>query len=152
MTNAQTGEDPNEHLPAELPDGPDSPRGSVTRTRSLRAETYHVGPWPDPQYMAEYAQIRPDLVDEIVAGAASERQHRHDMDRRRHRRSSWGLAAGFLVAIFALGVAGFVAYHGHAWLAGVIASLDLAALVAVFVYGSHNGRTERNVLPSEPNA
>lgn len=78
------------------------------------------------------------------------------------RRSGWGLGAGFIVALVALGVSAFAAERGQQWPAAVIGGGTLASLVSTFIYGSKSRREERSErlkqmmtrteTPKEPNA
>ena len=59
------------------------------------------------------------------------------------KRSNWGLAAGFIVAVVGLVAAFLMVDRGNAVAGAVVASLDLVGLVAVFVYGTVSRRSER---------
>ena len=59
------------------------------------------------------------------------------------RRSDKGLYSGLAVAIVGLLVAAFLGYVGQQVAAAIIGSIDLVALVSVFIYGTVNRRTER---------
>ncbi len=100
-----------------------------------RYETTFAGPLPSPSDLAAYSQVSPDLVERIVAASEQERAHRHGMDARQARRDSWGLAAGFVVAVLFLMVAAWLINGGHEVAGVILGSFDLVALTAVFVLG-----------------
>lgn len=60
------------------------------------------------------------------------------------KRSAFGLAAGFIIAV--LGISGgiYLGLQGYQWLGGVIAGVPLTGLVGVFIYGSRERRAERD--------
>lgn len=57
------------------------------------------------------------------------------MDIKQARRDSWGLVAGFVVAVLFLAVAAWLIDGGHAIAGVVLGTVDLVALTAVFVLG-----------------
>jgi hypothetical protein len=59
------------------------------------------------------------------------------------KRSNWGLVAGFIVAVAGLLIAFLMVDRGNAVAGVVVGSLDLAGLVAIFVYGTVSRRSER---------
>jgi hypothetical protein len=59
------------------------------------------------------------------------------------KRSNLGLGAGLLVALAGLFASFLMVDRGNAVAGAVVASLDLAGLVAVFVYGTVSRRSER---------
>lgn len=113
----------------------DSRSAEVSSKVTLEHQSFHSGPLPDPETLAAYGRISPDLVDRIVAASEDERSHRHRMDRQHSRRASMGLAAGLLVAVLFLVVSAWLINDGHDVAGAVIGSVDLVALTAVFVLG-----------------
>lgn len=59
------------------------------------------------------------------------------------RRANWGLAAGFMIAVVALGATVWLGLTGHDATAGIVGGLDLVGLVTAFIYGSTIQRNER---------
>jgi uncharacterized membrane protein len=51
-------------------------------------------------------------------------------------RSRWGLAAGFTVAVVGLSISGLVAIFGSVLAGTALATVNIAALAGVFVYGT----------------
>lgn len=124
-----------------LPDLPEPDNETAALSTSAeqvsvrRYESTFSGPLPSPSDLAAYGQISPDLVERIVAASDQERQHRHRMDAKQARRDSWGLAAGFIVAVLFLLVAAWLIDGGHEIAGVVLGTVDLVALTAVFVLG-----------------
>lgn len=102
------------------------------------ASTFRAGPLPSPADLAAYAQIRPDLVDRIIASSDEERAHRHRMDEAESRRASAGLGAGLVVAVLFLAVSAWLINNGHDIAGAILGSFDIVALTAVFVLGRRN--------------
>ena len=59
-------------------------------------------------------------------------------------RANMGLAAGFIVAMFALWISYDLVKSGHQISGSVIGTASLVSLVSVFVYGSQSRRKERS--------
>lgn len=59
------------------------------------------------------------------------------------RRSWWGLAAGFTVAMTIILMGGSLVYLGHDTAGATIATIGLASLVGTFIYGTASQRSER---------
>ena len=122
----------------DLPEPADETAGlpaAAERLSVRRYESTFSGPLPSPSDLAAYGQISPDLVERIVAASDQQREHRHRMDVLQARRDSWGLAAGFVVAVLFLLVAAWLIDGGHEIAGVVLGTVDLVALTAVFVLG-----------------
>lgn len=123
--------------------------------------TQHAGPLPPPEVLAEYERAIPGVGQEIVRAFTEERQHRHDLERKRDasfrdlefahietvRR---GMRYGLTVALAALGVTAFAAAKGQAVVAAIVGSVDIVGLVAVFVLGRRLGSAEPSAQPEPP--
>lgn len=57
-------------------------RRAQVQFATVQRTTFHAGPLPDPQTLAEYAKINPQLVDRIVAMAETQAASRQDLERR----------------------------------------------------------------------
>jgi len=97
-------------------------------------------PWPPPDYLASYARIRSDLVDEVISGVREEREYRHHMQRHWHLRSVMGLKAGLLIAVLGMSLAAALVWTGHEWAGLALGCLQLVSLTSLFVLGSHRVR------------
>jgi uncharacterized membrane protein len=120
---------------------PDHRQAHIT-TRSWR------GPLPTPDDFRGYDEILPGAAERILALAERQAAHRHNMEKAevagQYRRSFLGLFAGFVVAVTALGLGGFLINSGHDWAGGLVVGADLVGLTAVFVYGSHSRQSASN--------
>ena len=96
-------------------------RTSVAQIRS--------SPLPSPQEMKEYDKVYKGMAKDIVNMASSEQKHRH-------RTMFVGQIIPLTVAIFGFALVGFLAYHGHDWLAGCFASGELLAIIYAVKLGS----------------
>lgn len=105
------------------------------------------GPLPPPDILARYNDAVPDGAERIIALAERQAAHRMALESRvvdaDIKRSNLGLGAGLLVALAGLSAAFLMVDRGNAWAGAVVGSLDLAGLVAVFVYGTVSRRSER---------
>jgi len=105
------------------------------------------GPLPPPDILARYNDAVPDGADRIIALAERQAAHRMALESRvvdaDIRRSNLGLGAGLLVALAGLFASFLMVDRGNAVAGAVLASIDLAGLVAVFVYGTVSRRSER---------
>lgn len=105
------------------------------------------GPLPPPDILARYNDAIPDGAERIIALAERQAAHRMALESRvvdaDIKRSNLGLGAGLLVALAGLFASFLMVDRGNAVAGAVVASLDLAGLVAVFVYGTVSRRSER---------
>lgn len=111
----------------------------VVRTMTTVSASYHEGPLPPAEVIAQYESILPGAADRIFKMAEKQQTHRHGMEKNvlasHIRRSREGLLAGLAVAIGGLVLAGISLYLGYPWTAFALTSGTLASLVGVFVVG-----------------
>lgn len=109
------------------------------RHEMIRIESLS-GPLPPPHVLEKYEQTLPGLADRIVAMAERQSAHRMELERTalaaNSSRSRWGLAAGFTVAVVGLSISGLVAIFGSVLAGTALATVNIAALAGVFVYGT----------------
>jgi uncharacterized membrane protein len=112
------------------------------------------GPLPMPAILAGYKQVTPGLEQEIVRWAASNGEHRREMDReglaitkenlRKEFRTQWaGMSLGFVLALGVLALAGYALSLGRDMTAVALILGELVALVTAFVYGTKQRQRER---------
>jgi len=108
------------------------------RTR-IELQQQFAGPLPPPGALAGYEQVLPGAAERIFAMAEGQATHRQALERvvvvGGHRRSWAGLVAGLVVALAFLGAAYRPIQDGHSLAGTVLGTVDLTALVAVFVLG-----------------
>ncbi|MBL1377650.1 DUF2335 domain-containing protein [Zobellella iuensis] len=97
------------------------------------------GPLPSPNVLSGYEKVLVGSAERILMMAEKEQQHRHVMDmtalqgeiNKDKRGQQFGLGIAVLFGVMAL----VLGLSGQPWLGGLIATVDLVALVAVFVMG-----------------
>lgn len=104
----------------------------------VRKEVFS-GPLPPPKVLAGYDKIVDGAAERILAMAEKEQNHRHGMDRSAIEgeisKDKRGQRYGFAIAIF-FGIAALIlGLTGQPWLGGILGTVDLVALVTVFVLG-----------------
>lgn len=118
----------------------------VTATTLVQKQTYHEGPLPAPQILAEYENLLPGAAERILAMAEANAAHSMEMEKKlleaqiadaqeTHtdtRRGQWG---GIFSVAAAFALAGLALYCGHPTVAGTICSVTILSLVTVFVTG-----------------
>lgn len=107
--------------------------------RTLISREFFSGPLPPPKVLKSYETILPGTAERIIQMAEREQSHRHSMDTlalngdidKDRRGQNYGLllALSFAVITVVLGL------NGLETLAAIIGSVDLVALVTVFVIG-----------------
>jgi len=135
-------------LPAQPPS--DTETESQTVRAIVRAElqsTSFSGPLPPPEMLREYDQIYPGAAEKIIQMAESQLHHRQSLERqvieaeiRQAARGQWIAGA---IALAGLLAATLVGVFGSPVVGGAIAAMDVVGLAAVFIYGSHQKRAER---------
>lgn len=101
--------------------------------------TLQTGPLPSPEVLEQYKAVQADLPERILAMAERQSAHRQEMEKKlvsgQVAAQTRGQVFGLLMGLGVLGLAGFAAHLNMPHLAGIVAGLDLASLVGVFMYG-----------------
>lgn len=95
--------------------------------------------------LRQLQQIDPSLVSWVVSQTEQEATHR----RREETRINWfiliermaGIIAGTIVAIFGLGLAGYLVLQGHDWAGVGLGGVSLGTIVSVLVARNHKKPT-----------
>jgi uncharacterized membrane protein len=118
--------------------------GDVTATREERVE-FRV--FPSPEELAQYDVILPGAADRLLKTYESQVDHRQYLEKKVVESGigarSAGLAAGFVVAIAFLAASVYLIATGKEVAGTIIGTVDLVALVSVFVLGRSMQRAER---------
>lgn len=105
------------------------------------------GPLPPPVHFEQYEKILPGAAERLLKMAEDQSIHRRSLEKKviisGIENSKKGLIFGLLIGLIGFGVVAYCAFLGFQFLAGVIAALDLASLVGVFIYGSRQKKEER---------
>ena len=98
-----------------------------------------AGPIPHPSILEKYDRVVPGSAERILAMAERQSAHRIELEglviRSDIRKSERGQSFGLVVAISGLAAAVALGLAGHGIAGGVVGSVDLVALVGVFVLG-----------------
>jgi uncharacterized membrane protein len=114
----------------------------------MKRESSMRGPLPPPELLIEYERALPGLGKTIVGWAEQEAKHRRKQDenefslvdytvRKQLSLQERGMTYGLIVALAGFVATVLLAYHGAAVAAALVGSLDIVALVSVFVVGRH---------------
>ncbi|MET7661180.1 DUF2335 domain-containing protein [Streptomyces sp. NPDC005463] len=103
----------------------------------------HRGPLPDPQQLVEYENVLPGAADRIIAMAEREQRHRHDLQqaglKQRFAITRNGQRSGLTALAIMAALAAYLGNIGHPGWAVVAGSLDIVAVVTIFVVGKRLG-------------
>ena len=125
---------------ARLPARSDS-TSSDQEVAVQREEHLFSGPLPAPDILRKYDDIHilPGAAERIIRMAEKEQTNAHETGLLALRETTAGnrrgQIIGGIVALSALGTAGFLGYHGHSVAAGIVGGTTVIGLVTVFVTG-----------------
>jgi len=123
-----------------------APLGQLVQASSSVSTSYS-GPIPPPELLKRFDEIEPGTAKKILQLWEDQSRHRMGLEKyviHSDVYRSWaGLVCGFLIAVFTIVTGGYLVLSGHDGAGGTIATLGLASLVGVFVYGTHSQRAER---------
>jgi uncharacterized membrane protein len=115
-------------------------------TRRQVTESFS-GPLPPPALLREYDAICPGFADRIVALAEKQTAHRISIESmliEADTKKSWyGIACGFIVALVCVGCGTTCILFGHDWAGSTLVTGALGGIVYTFVYGTSSRREER---------
>ncbi len=112
----------------------------------------HIGPLPDPETFAKYAELIPNGADRIMTMAENQANHRMKMEAKvisgQLLQSNIGQFLAFFIGISALVVSGYCISNGHEWGGGIIGSAGIVGLVTAFIQGRK--RQTINLIEKRP--
>lgn len=104
----------------------------------------HSGPLPDAETIKIYNAVIPNGGDRLMKNVEIQLAHRTELEKkglnRSFNQSSTGQWMGFLIAIFFGLIAWDLAKSGMTVTASIIGTVDLVALVTVFVVGNSKSK------------
>lgn len=125
---------------------PSSPSSITAQRTEVQFESYS-GPLPHPAILQQYESIYPGAAKEIFAAVATQAAHRQHLEKvvveSGVRRSYCGLAAALIVTLSFLGASTWLIHGGHDIAGTTLGSIDLVALVSVFLIGGKAVKEER---------
>jgi uncharacterized membrane protein len=114
----------------------------------VQLQRHFAGPLPDPDMLAGYERVLPGAAERIFAMAERQAEHRQALERTvvvgGHRRAWAGLIAGAVVALAFLVASYRLIQDGHALAGTILGTVDLTALVTVFVLGRASQRSSED--------
>lgn len=132
-------------------------RPSTARSTTEVVYTYQSGPMPSPETIAGYEAVLPGSAERLFKRMEKQSDHRMEMESivvRGGANRSWaGLVAGVVVAITFLVVSAILISQGHEVAGTILGTVDLVALVTVFVHGERSKNRQlgqRQASSSEP--
>ena len=124
--------------PVELVENPDELLEENSESGGLLAVQFS-GPIPPPSVLRGYEEVCPGAAQDIINMAKKEQDHRHDRERGGQeaaiadtKRGQW---LGLGIAVIVMLIAAAVTVFGQPLVGGLLGTLDLVALVTVFVLG-----------------
>jgi uncharacterized membrane protein len=130
--------------------------GGAVMVTHQQIQSFHQGPFPAPDTLAQYAQIRPDMLDRVMGLTERQAAHRQELEREIVRHDAKGTArstyCALAVAIAGLGVTGYLGHLHLEIAAAIVGSMDLVGLVGVFIYGKKkkDGASAGSPSPGTP--
>ncbi len=98
-----------------------------------------AGPIPPPAILQQYEQVLEGSAQSIIDSFVKQGDHRRSLEREYldadSRRADRGQILAFVLALAFLIVAGALVWHGEALAGTTIGTVDLVALVTVFIVG-----------------
>jgi uncharacterized membrane protein len=122
-------------------------------TQRMSLQQRYSGPLPPASELGRYESIEPGLANRIVEMAEKQAAHRQNMERQEHelqakalksdtRDSLLGLLFAVVIAFAGLSLSGYMIYLGHMTGGMFTIFVVIGSIVASFVYGTHNNKTQ----------
>lgn len=110
-----------------------------TLIRALSVKKHYSGPLPDGESIKIYNEVIPNGGDRLMSTVEKQLSHRVEIEKtgvkRTFNQSSTGQWMGFLIAITFGVIAWDLAKSGFTVAASILGTVDLVALVAIFITG-----------------
>jgi uncharacterized membrane protein len=116
-------------------------------TATSTTVSQYSGPIPSPEALARYNEIVPGAAAQLIEWANRQATHRQSLEdfavRHEAKRSWWGLAAGFAIAISAVAGGVLCILNGHDVAGASLVGTSLVGIVTTFVVGTVSRGLER---------
>lgn len=110
-----------------------------TLMRAFAVSRHHSGPLPDGESIRIYSEVIPNGGDRLMTTVETQLKHRIEIENkgveRTFNQSSTGQWMAFVIAIVFGLIAWDLAKSGQTIVASILGTVDLVALVAVFITG-----------------
>jgi len=124
---------------------PKQKKEQIIRSVLVSMHTLHIGPLPDPDTYAQYAQLIPNGADRIMLMAEKQLEHRIKLESKERSgqmlQSNIGQFLAFFIGIAAIGASTYCIVSGHDWSGSILGVGGLTGLVTAFI----KGRRQQNV-------
>ena len=127
-----------------------SPSAKVSPAKiQKQTVAFHGGPLPSPQTLDQYNTIVNGAAERIIAMAEKQASHRQDLEaiviKSGSRDSLLGLIFGLIIGLSTI-IGGVICIlSGYSTEGTILGGSGLVSLIGVFVYGSRQKRTEREL-------
>lgn len=125
---------------------PEEEQKKLARLVMVSVEQRFSGPLPPPSILDGYNQAVENGAERIVKMAEKQNDHRIEMEKsvilHQLKESSRGQWFELVIGIFALSMAGGLAYLGHEVAGSIIGAAGVTGLVSVFVLGKRIQKKE----------
>ena len=101
--------------------------------------TVHKGPLPDPETLRQYSEIIPNGADRVMKMAEDQLAHRIKIESKvigsQTLESKLGQIFALIIGLSFLAGGVWVILEGHSVAGTILSTVDIVALVSVFIYG-----------------
>lgn len=153
----ESNKTPEPHLPDSiipeevkpyLKDMPEPQRKAVEAILlGISVTKHYSGPVPSPEMLKAYEEVLPGCAERLVSVFEQQTKHRMNIENQivphEIKQAGRGQNYGFILALAFLIVSGALIALGHEVAGTVLGTVDLVALVSVFVLGKYYQRKER---------
>lgn len=106
---------------------------AVVRIVAQEVIEHYQGPLPHPEHLRRFEEISPGAAARLIGMAEREQSHRHSMERSEINYPYYGLGAGLLIALVAVGGAIYLGYVGNIAVAAALVSVPVIGCIGWFV-------------------
>jgi len=115
-----------------------------TIVQALSIKQHYSGPLPDGENIRIYNEVIPNGGDRLMTTVETQLSHRIEIEnkgvKRSFNQSSTGQWMGFAIAVFFGLIAWDLSKSGHQVTASILGTIDIVALVAVFITGKSRNK------------
>ena len=112
----------------------------------MRAEGF-ISPLPSANELRQLDDLVPGSAEHVLTMIETQQAHRQNIEKTilygDVKRSNWGLACGLVVCMTFLITSYALIVQGYRVEGTILGTIDLAALVGTFIYGTRSRATER---------